>query len=125
VLVLVGTLLAESLQVGALLEVAGLTLVRVQRRDASESATPGQPSVWTFIDFAARDELADQLADALASTLLAEGGWYASFTVGDEHVGVFAGRVFRHRRGDRVRRAEIEQYAQDVGVPQHQMDWGD
>jgi hypothetical protein len=125
VLVLVGTLLAESLQVGALLEVAGLTLVRVQRRDASESATPGQPSVWTFIDFAARDELADPLADALASALLAEGGWYASFTVGDEHVVVFAGRVFRHRRGDRVRRAEIEQYAQDVGVPQHQMDWGD
>ena len=117
-------MLAESLQVGALLEVAGLTLVRIHRRDASGSATPGQPSVWTFIDFAARDELADQLPDALARSLLAEGGWYASFTVGDEHVVVFAGRVFRHHRGDRVRRAEIEQYAQEVGVPQHQMDWG-
>ncbi len=122
--VLVGSLLAESLQVGALLEVAGLTLVRVQRRDVSESATPGQPSVWTFIDFAARDELADQVADALARSLLVEGGWYASFTVGDEHIVVFASRVFRHRRGDRVRRAEIEQYAQEVGVPPHQLDWG-
>jgi hypothetical protein len=124
VLVLVGTLLAESLRVGAVLEVAGLTLVRVQRRDVSDSATPGQPSVWTFIDFTAGDELADQLADALSRSLLVEGGWYASFTLGDEHAVVFAGRVFRHRRGDRVRRAEIEQYAREVGVPQHQMDWG-
>ena len=122
---LVGTLLAESLKVGALLEVAGLTLVRIQRRDVSGSATPGQPSVWTMIDFAAPDELADHLADALARSLQVEGGWYASFTVGDEHVVVFAGRVFRHRRGDGVRRAEIEQYAHGVGVPQHQMDWGD
>ena len=124
-LVLVGTLLAESLRVGAVLEVAGLTLLRIQRRDVSESATPGQPSVWTFIDFTAGDELADQVADALARSLLVQGGWYASFTVGDEHVVVFADRVFRHRRGDRVRRAEIERYAQEVGVPQHQMDWGD
>ena len=122
---LVGTVVAESLRVEAPLDVAGLTLVRLQRRDASASATAGQPSVWTFVDFAAPDELADELADALARSLLAEGGWYASFTVGDEHFVVFAARVFRHRRGDRVRRAEIEQYADEVGVPRHQMDWGE
>ena len=117
--------MAESLQVGASLEVPGLRVTRVTRSDVSESATPAQPSVWTMLEFEAEDEVADQLADALAGSLLAEGGWYANFTVGDEYVVVFAGRVFRHQRGDRSRRAEAEKYARQVGVPEHQMDWGE
>ncbi len=120
-----GALLAESLQVGASLEVPGLRVTRVTRSDVSESATPAQPSVWTMLEFEAEDEVADQLANALAGSLLAEGGWYENFTVGDEHVVVFAGRVVRHQRGDRSRRAEAEAYARQVGVPQHQMDWGE
>ena len=120
-----GALLAESLQVGASLDVPGLMVTRVTRHDASESATSAQPLVWTMLEFEAEDEVADQLADALAGSLLAEGGWYASFTVGEEHVVVFAGRVFRHQRGDRSGRAETEAYAWQVGVPRHQMDWGD
>jgi hypothetical protein len=123
--VLKGALLVESLRVGAVFEVPGLTLTRVDRRDVSESATSTQPPVWTFLEFEAADEVADQLANTLARSLLAEGGWYANFTVGDDHVVVFAGRVFRHGRGDRVRRAEAEAYARKVGVPAHQMDWGD
>jgi hypothetical protein len=123
--VLKGALLAESLRVGAVLEVPGLMLTRVARRDVSESATPAQPSVWTFLEFEASDEVADQLADVLARSLLPVGGWYANFTVGDEHVVVFAGRIFRHRRGDQSRRAEAEAYARQVGVPRGQMDWGD
>lgn len=122
---LTGALLAESLRVGAVFEVPGVVLTRVVRRDVSGSATSAQPSVWTFLELEAPDEVADQLADALAGSLLAEGGWYASFTVGDEHVVVFAGRIFRHERGDRSRRAEAEAYARQVGVPPHQMDWGE
>ena len=106
-------------------DVPGLMLSRVVRRDVTGSATAAQPSVWTFLEFEAADEVADQLADALAGSLLAEGGWYANFTVDDEHVVVFADRVFRHKRGDRSRRAEAEAYALKVGVPTHQMDWGD
>ena len=120
-----GALLAESLQVGASLEVPGLRVTRIARHDVSESATPAQPPVWTMLEFEAEDEVADQLADALSGSLLAEGGWYANFTVGDEHVVVFAGRVFRHKRGDRSRRAEAEAYARQVGIPKHQMDWGE
>ncbi len=120
-----GALLAESLRVGASLEVPGLTVTRVERSDVSGSATPAQPSVWTLLEFEASDAVADQLADALAASLLAEGGWYANFTVGDEHVVVFAGRVFRHRRGDRSGRAEAVAYARQVGVPEHQLDWGE
>jgi hypothetical protein len=123
--VLKGALLGESLRVGAALELPDVTLTRVVRRDVSGSATSAQPSVWTFLEFEAADEVADQLAEALAGALLAEGGWYASFTVGDEHVVVFAGRVFRHQRGDRAGRAEAEAYARQVGVPAHQMDWGE
>lgn len=120
-----GALLAESLRVGASLDLPGLIVTRVARSDVSGSATADQPSVWTLLEFEAVDEVADQLADALAGSLLAEGGWYANFTVGDEHVVVFADRVFRHQRGDRSRRAEAEAYARQVGVPEHQMDWGE
>jgi hypothetical protein len=69
--------------------------------------------------------VADQLADALAAGLRAEGGWYADVTHGDDHVVVFADRVFRYRRGDTERRAEVVAYAHSVGVPPHQTDWGD
>ena len=120
-----GALVAESLRVGAVFESPNLTLTRVVRRDAAGSATVEQPEVWTFLEFVADDEVAGELADALAAVLLAGGGWYASFTVGDEHVVVFAGRVFRHRRGDRSARAEVEAYAREMGVPAHQMDWGE
>jgi hypothetical protein len=123
--VLKGALLAESLRVGASLEVPGLVVTRVARFDVSGSATPAQPSVWTLLQFEAADGVADQLADVLAGSLLAEGGWYANFTVGDEHVVVFAGRVFRHKSGDLSSRAEAVDYARRVGVPEHQMDWGE
>ena len=119
-----GALVAESLRLGAVFEVPDLTVTRVVRRDASGSATTSQPLVWTFLEFEAEDRVANQLADALAAALVAE-GWYANFTVGDEHVVVFAGRVFRHRSGDRSGRADAEAYARQIGVPAHQMDWGD
>ncbi len=120
-----GLLLAESLREEAVLEVPDLRLTRVVRRDVSGSATSDQPSVWTFLELEAADEVADRLADALSRALRAEGGWYADFTVGDEHVIVFAGRVFRYQRGDRAGRAEAQAYAGQVGVPPHQQDWGD
>ena len=123
--VLKGALVAESMRIGAVFEVPDLTLTRVVRRDASGSATSSQPSVWTFLEFEAEDEVHIQLADALSAALAAEGGWYANFSVSDEHVVVFAGRVFRHRSGDRSGRAEAEAYARQVGVPTHQLDWGD
>ena len=120
-----GTVLAESLRVGAAMEVAGLRMARVARRDVSQSATSGQPSVWTFLEFEADDEVADVLAQSLAESLLEEGGWYADFVVGQDHVVVFAGQVFRYRRGDHARRAEVAEYGKSVGVPHHQLDWGD
>jgi hypothetical protein len=83
----------------------------------------GQPPAWTFLDFEAADDAADALAQSLARCLLAEGGWYADFTVGNDHVVVFANRIFRYRRGDLAGRAEVVEYGRTVGVPEHQLDW--
>jgi hypothetical protein len=120
-----GALLAESLRVGAELVVPGLRLTRLSRVDVSASALSTQPRVWTFVEFEADDELAVPLAEALAGALLAEGGWYADFAVGDDHVVVFATRVFRYRRGDAEARGEVVAYGASVGVPAHQLDWAD
>jgi hypothetical protein len=88
-----GRLLAESLCVGLDLQIADLTVVRLGRHDVSESTTPfedvaqvatgdgrgavtSQPSVWTFVDFQAPDERADELAQALAGMLERQDGWW-------------------------------------------------
>jgi len=120
-----GILLAESLRIGTSIEVPGLRTTRIARRDVTGSATPTQPPVWTFIEFEAEDDLAEDLADRLAGALLTEDGWYADFTVGADHVIVFANRIFRYRRGDRDARREAEAYGRSVGVPDHQLDWND
>jgi hypothetical protein len=120
-----GTLLAESLRIGASIEIAGLRVTRLSRIDMSGSTTSGQPDVWTLLEFEAENDAADPLADVLARSLFAEGGWYADFTVGDQHVVVFADRIFRYRQGDQDGRAEAERYGKSVGVPQHQLDWTD
>ena len=77
------------------------------------------------MEFEAEDEVAGELSESLARSLLAEGGWYADFTVADQHVVVFADRIFRYSQGDRTERAVAEAYARSVGVPDHQLDWGD
>jgi len=120
-----GTLLAESLRIGAVLEVDALTVSRIFRRDVAATVTSAQPRVWTFVEFEGPDEIADTLARSLAGTLLGEGGWYADFSVGNDHVVVFADRVFRYVRGDREERRKIEEYAAAVGVPLQQIDWVD
>jgi hypothetical protein len=53
------------------------------------------PATWMFIEFEAGDDRADVLAQGLAAVLIADGGWYAECGVGDDHVVVFAGKVFR------------------------------
>ena len=81
--------------------------------------------MWTFMNFEADDSLTESLAWTLAQALLADGGWYANFTVGEEQVVVYAGRVFRYRQGDQTRRAEAVEYSKAVGVLIHQLDWAD
>ena len=120
-----GTILAESLKVGADLHVPGLRLTNVARRDLSASVSATQPPVWTFLEFEADDNVAGPLAQSLAAALLAEGGWYADFSAGDDHVVVFSGQVFRYHRDDQDGRREAMEYGRAMGVPEHQLDWPD
>ncbi len=117
-----GTLIAESMRVGASLENLPLRVVKISREDAGD-VTAGQPSTWTFIAFEIPDEHADALATALGAALEGPGGWYCDFRSAEETFVVFAGRIFRYRRGDAPARAEVEQYARTVGVPEAQLDW--
>ncbi|TWD74999.1 hypothetical protein FB561_6434 [Kribbella amoyensis] len=119
-----GILIAESLRPGTDLAVPGLRLARLTRTDVSGSVVATQPTLWTLLHFEAADELADELAQALAGSLRPEDGWYADFTVGEDHVVVFTGKVFRYRRGDEAGRAEAVAYGRAAGTPEHQLDWG-
>jgi hypothetical protein len=120
-----GRLLAESLRIGVDLAVPGLRLTRCGRHDVSGTTAATQPSIWTFVDFELPAERADELAAALAGALLPDDGWYADFQSEDEHVVVFAGRVFRYRKGDAAARDEAVAHGRAAGTPEHQLDWGD
>jgi len=120
-----GLLLAESLRLDAPISVPGLRLSSIRRADVSASVTGGQPPIWTFVEFEGPDEAADPLAQALSASLEPEGGWYADFGVGDEHVVVFARRVFRYPNGDQDGRAAAAEYGRSVGVPEPQLDWSE
>lgn len=136
-----GRLIVESLKTGVDLEISDLCLVRLGRHDVSNSTTPftegrdapgdaggsvtGQPPVWTFLDFEAPDERAEELAQVLAAGLDSKLGWWADFIVADHHVVVFADRVFRYRIGDQKAREQAVAWGRATGTPEHQLDWGD
>ncbi|MEU5095319.1 hypothetical protein [Streptomyces sp. NPDC020996] len=133
--VISGYLIGESLRPGAAFEHPGLRLRKVGRLDVSQSTTAAQPRYWTFVEWEYEAESTettestesadgvDGLAQALAAVLEPEHGWYTDFVAGDEHVVVFAGKVFRYRRGDEAGRAEAVAYGRSVGTPAHQLDW--
>src|SRR5262245_13259183 len=117
-----GTLIAESVRVGA--ELDGVRLVaRKISRAALGDASAGQPQLWTLIEFEADEQDAGILADALAKVLEQQHGWYADFRTPDETFVVYSGRVFRYDRGDSLGRAEAAAYGRSVGVPEHELDW--
>ncbi|MFK4100451.1 hypothetical protein ACI2L1_10320 [Streptomyces sp. NPDC019531] len=119
-----GYVIGESLRPGAVFKPQGLRLRNVGRVEIG-AAADGQPSVWTLVEWESDGEDIGGLADAIAEVLAPELGWYADFTAGDERVVVFAGKVFRYRRGDEAGRAEAVAYGRSVGTPEHQLDWAE
>lgn len=118
-----GTLLAESLELGAVIELP-LSVDRISRA-ASGDTDAGQPLVWTALEFSLAAEHASRLAEDLGRSLEREGGWYCDFRSQSEVVVVFRDRIFRYQPGDRVAREEAERYAASMGVPASQIDWPD
>jgi hypothetical protein len=117
-----GYILAESMPPGARLQGLPLTLTKIERY-AVRDAAPGQPSVWTTIEFEFPEGEAERVANALSEVVAEQGGWYTNFDVGDETFVIFANRIFRYRRGDEAARAEVAAYGRSVGVPESQLDW--
>ncbi|EDY58944.1 MULTISPECIES: hypothetical protein [Streptomyces] len=117
-----GYVIGESLRPGAEFAPRGLRLRKVSRVEVA-GASGGQPPAWTLVEWESDGEDVGALADALAEALEPELGWYADFVAGDERVVVFAGKVFRYRRGDEAGRAEAVAYGRSVGTPEHQLDW--
>jgi hypothetical protein len=121
-----GTLICESLRVGAALDAVVLTVSAIERvAPANLSAAQreaGIPGRWTLVHLDVDDADAPRLADALAE-VLDEPGWYADLHTAQESFVIFAGRVFRYRSGDASGRAEAEAHARAHGVPDAQIDW--
>jgi hypothetical protein len=121
-MVMVGTLIAESLRVGAVIEGVAFVTTRVARADVGD-VDARQPLTWTFIEFEVAEDDAERLALALEGSLQRPGAWYCDFRSNDETFVVFADRTFRYPRGDRAGRAEAIEYGRSVGVPETQLDW--
>jgi hypothetical protein len=81
------------------------------------------PPTWTFLEFEADLEHAEQLALAFEAALDSSAPWYASFKSRTEMFVVFGGRRFRYALGDEAAKAEAERYARSIGVPESQIDW--
>ncbi|MEU4335913.1 hypothetical protein AB0F59_14885 [Micromonospora lupini] len=119
-----GRIIAESLRVGCDLQIRDLRISRIDRQAVS-AAAGHQPDVWTLLDVAGPDDVAEELASALADALVEGQGWYADFRVAGDHVVIFPGRIFRYAIGDDAARAEAVNFGRRSGVPPHQLDWGD
>jgi hypothetical protein len=116
-----GTLIAESLQVGATLADVSLAVREVRRYDVG--AVPAyQPTVWTALEFEAADGDGEALARAFAG-VMAEPGWYVNFSSDTETFVVYRARVFRYPRGDTAGRAQAQSHGRAAGVPEAQLDW--
>jgi hypothetical protein len=117
-----GILIGESVRVGASLEGVRLAVDKVYRLAVGDEKS-GQPRIWTFIEFEVPDGDVQPLATALSDILDPTSGWYCDFRSVEDTFVVFAGRIFRYRRGDQAGRAKAEAHARSIGVPEAQLDW--
>jgi hypothetical protein len=120
-----GTVIAESIRVGAVLDARGFVVREIRRVDADLSdgqRAAGLAERWTLIAFEVPDDRAADLASALAAALDTP-GWYADLHTAERSLVVFAGRVFSYARDDAAGRAAAEAFARDHGVPDGQIDW--
>jgi hypothetical protein len=116
-----GTLIMESLKVGADLTDLKLTVRQISKYRAN-GITEDQPDVWSVLEFDADETDGPDLAEAFAGAL-DQPGWYVNFQCPTESFVVFSGRIFRYPRGDAAGRAEAQEHGRKLGVPERQLDW--
>jgi hypothetical protein len=116
-----GTLIAESLRVGATLAELNLVVRKISRYRAGGTA-PDQPDIWTTLDFEANDSDAAILAEAVAG-VLDRPGWHANFQSPAESFVVFPAKIFRYPRGDAPGPAAAQAHGRQLAIPEQQLDW--
>ncbi len=115
-----GLLLKESLTDLRVLD--RLRITQTETWNASNAADY-QPKVWTAISFEVDDAEADRVIEELCHVLKSP-GWYIDARQADRVIVIFPGRVFNYLRGDLAGQAEAQAYAQAIGIPTGQIDWG-
>jgi hypothetical protein len=121
IVMLEGTLIAESLRVGTTLADLNLTVRKISRYRAG-GTTPDQPGIWTTLDFEADESGARELTEVFAA-VLDQPGWYVNFQSPAESFIVFPGKIFRYPRGDAAGRAAAQAYGRQLAIPDPQLDW--
>jgi hypothetical protein len=116
-----GTLIAESLRVGTTLADLNLIVRKISRYRAG-GTTPDQPDIWTALDFEAGDSDARELAEVFAE-VLDQPGWYVNFQSPAESFVIFPGKIFRYPRGDAAGRAAAQAHGRQLAIPEPQLDW--
>lgn len=117
-----GTLITESLRVGTNLENLNLTVRKISRYRV-QGTMPGQPGIWTVLDFEADEAQAGELAATFADVLDDQPVWYVNFQSPTMSFVVFPGRIFRYPRGEAAGRADAQAYGRQFGIPEPQLDW--
>ncbi len=120
-----GTLIMESIRLGAPLDDAPFTATRVERvrADLSDHQRANElAETWTLVAFEIEDDRGAPFAASLAQVLDTP-GWYADLHTDDRSFVVFAGRVFAYARDNADGRAQAEAHARAHGVPDAQIDW--
>ena len=115
-----GLLLKESLHDERFLDEVRVSKIEIWD---VENAADFQPDQWTAISFEGEPDQADLTAEKLSQAI--KPAWYANFSSETHAYVVFAGRFFKYVKGDKQARVEAQQYALSVGVPEHQIDWGE
>jgi hypothetical protein len=116
-----GSIVMESLRVGARLDRPNFTVREIYRFRPVEIA-PGQADTWTVLQFEAEEDSAADLAESFAQ-VLSDTSWYADFRSPTETFVVFADRIFRYPRGSKTGREEARTYARTVGIAEPHLDW--
>jgi hypothetical protein len=115
-----GLLLLESLEDDSVLRT-----LRIVQRETWHPANLAdfQPEIWTALTITGNASAADEVAERLSHAIKPR--WYADLSTDDYTYIVFSGRVFKYRKDDQQARAEAQAHAVSVGVPPHQLDWGE
>jgi hypothetical protein len=117
---LTGLLLKESLT-----DLNVLVLLQITKTETwnVDNAADFQPKVWTAISFTADEDQAADIAEKLRCAL--KPAWFIDASTTSHKYVIFPEKVFCYRKGDSQQRAQAVEYGRSLGIPPHQLDWGE